>query len=253
MFFLLVGEGHTDLGLSCDTPGPLVTALKSLANAVTQGQDLFSFDYVGKNEIEEELGKYKGKSSPKSISLRGSKKKFGDLVFIERKANALGRIAKRLQEAMGENGTVLFHDCDYTRSAVSDQDCYYKQMVCCIENGFAQARYRNGVAMIPKPRSESWFLCHYQETPYQNCQRFEKLPGNDASKNSGKKLLAQFFHCPESEIYDHINAEDVEWNRIDAPSFVFFKKRFQHVVQRLTHQPVTVPEPETLMSQREEI
>ena len=252
MFFLLVGEGHTDLGLSCDKPGPLVTALKCLAKNVTQDQEAFDFDYVNKNKIEEVLGENKGKSSPKSISIRGNKKKFGDLVFIERKANALGRIAKSQQEVTGENGAVLFHDCDFT-NAVKESDLFYKQFVSCIEIGFSQAGYRNGVAMIPKPRSESWFLCHYQETPYKNCQRFENLPGNDASENSGKKLLAQFFQCSENEIYDHINAEDVEWNRIDAPSFVFFKKRFQHVVQRLTHQPITDPEPLTLMSQREEI
>ena len=252
MFFLLVGEGHTDLGISCDTPGPLVTALECLANAVTQDQESFNYDYVSKTEIEEELGKNKGKSSPKSISLRGNKKKYGDLLFIERKANALARIAKKQQESDGENGAVLFHDCDFTNS-VKEPDIYYKQYVSSVETGFAQAEYRNGVAMIPKPRSESWFLCHYQETPYQNCQRFEELPGNDTSENSGKKLLAQFFQCSENEIYDHINADDVEWNRIDAPSFVFFKKRFQHVVQRLAHRPVTDPEPQTLMSQSEEI
>lgn len=243
MFFHLLGEGASDLGYSKDNPGPLVHALDCLAKEKTDVP--FEYDYVSDDDLKEATKN----SFPKKMLYRGKKRTYPNLIFIQRTAEGLGSIARKTDNC----GSVFFHDCDFTRSEVKSPDDYYRQMVVSIENGFAQADYHNGVAMVPKPRSESWLLCRYQETPYHNCKRFEDLPGNDASEKSGKKKLAEFFHCPENQIYERINADDIEWNRIDAPSFVFFKNRFQHVVERLTHQTTTLKEPETLMSTQEQV
>ena len=62
-----------------------------------------------------------------------------------------------------------------------------------------------------------------------------------------KKLLALFFKCRENDIYEHIHADEIDWHRISAPSFLFFKRRFVHVVERLTKQPFSISEEDTLM------
>ena len=239
MYFLLFGEGSSDLGYSIDNPGPLVTALEHLAQEVST--ETLVYDYVQKSRLQTTI---KNHGSRKKMLLRGNKRKHSYLITIQKYAMGLGLIAMETDNC----GIVFFHDCDYTHSEVNDPDKYYRQLVMCMERGFAQAQNHSGVAMVPKPRSESWFLCHYQDTPYHNCERFEDLPANDAAEGSGKKLLAQHFKCSENEIYQHVDPGAIDWGRIDAPSFLFFKTRFQHVIQRLTGQPTTVSEPETLMT-----
>ena len=245
MHFLLMGEGASDLG-SENNPGPLIVPLERLARDITgKEEEGFPYGYVRKTQVENAAKSFEREQSRKKILLRGKKRKFATLASFERMATGLGLVAL----SSGKNtGAVFFHDCDYTRSEVSPSDKYYEQLVCSIERGFEQARFQCGVPMVPKPRSESWFLCHYQKHPYRNCRRFEDLPANDAARNSGKKKLAEFLGCPENQIYQKIEPEKVDWSRIDAPSFLFFKKRFQHVVERLTNRPFTYPEQETLMS-----
>lgn len=244
MFFLITGEGNSDVGRESTSPGPLICALRTLAKTVTEEE--FSYEIVSRTnlaKITESIPKNK-----KSMQLRGNRKKHAGLLVISRKAQALATAAQQ----KGDSGAIFFHDCDYTQSEVSDSRKYYEQLVEAVETGFYRAdQYRDGVAMIPRPRSESWFLCHYQETPYRNGARFEELPANDRSSGSGKALLANHFSCPVNQIYDHICGEEIDWERIDAPSFLFFKKRFQHVVQRLTHQSPTVPESKTLLTSYE--
>ena len=244
MFFLITGEGNSDVGRETASPGPLICALETLAKTVTEEE--FSYEIVSRSALAE-IVKQNSKNR-KAMLLRGKRRKYPGLVEISRQAAALADEAQKIDNA----GAVFFHDCDYTQSQVSDPRDYYKQLVMAVETGFYQAdQYRDGVAMIPRPRSESWFLCHYQKTPYRNGARFEELPANDQSSASGKALLAEYFSCPVSQIYGHIRGEEINWERIDAPSFLFFKKRFQHVVQRLTHQSPTVPESETLLTSYE--
>ena len=241
MFFLITGEGNSDVGRETASPGPLICALETLAKTVTEEELIYEiFSRSALAEIVKQNSK-----SRKAMLLRGKRRKYPGLVEISRQAAALADEAQKIDNA----GAVFFHDCDYTQSEVSDPGDYYEQLVMAIETGFYRAdQYRDGVAMIPRPRSESWFLCHYQKTPYRNGARFEELPANDRSPGSGKALLAEYFSCPVNQIYDHIRGEEIDWERIDAPSFLFFKKRFQHVVQRLTHQSPTVPESETLLT-----
>lgn len=239
MYFVLTGEGNSDLGYSEEHPGFLIELLEKLASAVSG--EAFGYEFASRSDLAAKMPKDSDSSRP--ILLRGNKRKYPYLITIQRTAEALGRIASELENT----GAVFFHDCDYTQSEVDDADKYYRQLVTCMEQGFEFANYSNGVPMVPKPRSESWLLCHYQATPYENCARFEKLPANDRAENSGKKLLERFFNCRESQIYEHIDIEEIDWDKIDAPSFVFFKNRFQHVVERLTRKSPSMPESETIM------
>ncbi len=243
MYFLLTGEGNTDIGYSDDKPGILLAALSALASEVTDEDFNNCYHIVSRPDLVALCRDIP--HTPKSMLSRGAKKKFSGLIAIQRQAQALGKMARETEDT----GAVFFHDCDYTHSQVSDSHEYYEELVRTVEAGFYQNdKYRNGVAMIPKPRSESWLLAHYQPNQYRNGAEFEELSANDASDKSGKKMLADFFHCKVNEIYDHINADDINWSKIDCPSFILFKHRFQHVVQRLTHQATTIPESETLLS-----
>ena len=239
MYFLVYGEGNSDIGFQGNNPGPLICALEKLAETVSE--EVFSFDYVSRSELGD-IAKSIPKDN-KSMRIRGKMNSQPGIILVRRQAQALAIKAK----AITDTGVVLFHDCDYSAKIKNGQR-YYEEMVKAAQDGFKQAVFSNGVPMIPNPRSESWLLCHYQEEPYKNGNYFENLPANDSASGSGKNLLAQFFNCKISEVYRlHIQGEDIDWNRIAAPSFLFFKKRFLHVIQRITHQNITIPEAETLM------
>ena len=131
-----------------------------------------------------------------------------------------------------------------------------KPSPAAVERGFASVSsgvppkpYAYGVPMIPMPRSEAWLLCHYREPRYRNGPAYERLPGNDSSPKSAKKLLARCLGCRVNEIYCHVDGEEIDWMRVDAPSFDFFRRRYRHVLEKLTGQSTTLTEPETLMSE----
>ena len=237
MYFILLGEGPSDLGTDNSKPGTFVKVLEKLADEVSS--ESFDYEIVSRGFIS--LRIKQAPSSPRKMLLRGSKRKYGDLIYFQKSAEALGRYAAQTNNI----GAVFFHDCDFSRSDVSDPDNYYREVIHSITTGFDNVEFRNGVPMIPKTRSECWLLGYYQTTPYVNCARFENLRGSDKAAHPGKKLLADFLRCDETEIYRRVDRdihnELIDWSRIDAPSFVFFKSRFQRTVQKLCHVAVTVP------------
>lgn len=241
--FVVSGEGPTDVGVTTDTPGPLMSAVRYVAETLVGTE--WQFEIVHKGALSTKSDKVLGKDK-KSMRLRGAKKKIGFLVYLRGKATALARLA------MDDTGcgAILFCDCDYTRHEVTPTMAknYYQDVVRAIETGFREANdFRLGVPMVPRPRSESWFLCHYQKVPYSNT--YEDLPANDEAERSGKHLLAKFFNCAvdECEIYSHVNPEEVAWGRVNAPSFVFFVRRLQNVAERMLHRSTTRLEHETSM------
>ena len=244
MFFLLLGEGGSDLGKSHSHPGPLIIPLQQLAEVAVGAE--FEYDYVGRAELSD-AAPAKAPGQERKMLIRGNKRKFAGLASIQRTAEALGSKASKLEEC----GVVYFSDCDYTNREVNNPELYYEDVIRSMEHGFYSVPgFRTGVPMVPRPRSESWFLCHYQEHPYTCCERFEHLPANDDAPGSGKRLLGEFFHCPPTvpEIYSRINSDEVKWLELGIPSYLFFRKRFEHVAQRLAHVATTFPENETLMS-----
>jgi len=232
MYFLISGEGNSDLGFETDHPGYFVAVLQTLSAAITN--DEFSYEIIPRTRLSDYI-----KSNKKLFLSRGLKNDDPKTAFCKHAAYALAEQAS----VMENTGAVLFHDCDYSNSEVRDGKKYYRQQVMAIQDGFALANgFKNGVPMVPCPRSESWLLCFYQDEQYKDNSFFDDLPANDTAENSGKKLLADFFGCKISEIYDHIHMEEINWDRIKAPSFLYFKSKFQRAVQRLCHVAITVPE-----------
>jgi len=244
MRFFIIGEGSSDL---CDRksgePGFLANALVQLARLDgEENVELEGVPYV-------RLVAFSGRSqrAPRAMLMRGNKRMSGKLADVERRAEALGRYARQHGEG---DGAVMFADCDFTHSEVNAPDRYHLQMIASIENGFSAAEsFRNGVAMVPKMRSECWLLCKYQRNPYASGAQFEKLPANDKARNDAKKVLSAFLRIPVDKMYSqHIYADTIEWNRVDCPSFNFFKRRFRYVHCRMLHISTGCAESETLVT-----
>jgi hypothetical protein len=100
----------------------------------------------------------------------------------------LGEIALELEaEEQDVAVAVLFRDSDGTNSAHRN---LWESKYLSIAEGFKRAEFARGVPMVPRPKSESWFLCAMKENAYQHCMALEDLPGNDDSPNSAKRLLS---------------------------------------------------------------
>ena len=245
MRFLVCGEGNSDLGTSEEHPGPLMGAVRWCVGQVLEAAPALSDSYrfSRKSDVQRALPPKGGKR----MALRHTDED-KDVAVFRRQAHALATLANQ----GADDGVIFFHDCDFTREKVSptQRKARHQAIVCAMERGFREANYKNGVPMVPRPRSESWFLCLCRRAEVPGKNYFEDLPGNDKAPTSGKKLLAQALGCKESEIYDCLGRRSLAWEQLQAPSFLFFAKRLRHVTERLAHLPCSVPEAETLMSEQ---
>lgn len=126
---------------------------------------------------------------------------------------------------------VFFRNCDGTASSPRNE---WELKRRSIKTGFEQAKCPAGVAMVPKPKSECWILCAIQNTPYQDCAKFEALSGNDASpENAPKKLLEKILEkSPNATVQAELFESGlVDLDRIDMPSFNAFRTDFYHALQ----------------------
>ena len=102
---------------------------------------------------------------------------------------------------------------------------------------FSFLRLRNYIVDASQPKSEAWLLAYYQKnesvssSPYQNCACFEKLAGNDSAKpkNSAKHILESLLDGQE---LDYGELRQIEWHRVDMPSFNRFRDRVYNVCQQ---------------------
>lgn len=245
MRFLVHGEGNSDVGTSEENQGPLLDAVRWVVDQVLEAAPPVpvSYCFPSKADLQNAL-------SPRGGRLRAMRRTDEDkeVAVFRFQARALATLASE----ESDSGAILFHDCDFTREKVSpaQREARYQAIVCAMERGFREANYKNGVPMVPRPRSESWFLCLCRRAEAPGKNYFEDLPGNDSAPNSGKKLLAKALGCQESEIYTRLAQRSFDWARLQAPSFLFFAKRLRHVTERLAHLPCTSPEEETLMSEQ---
>ncbi len=123
-----------------------------------------------------------------SMSLRGKKRREVETGYFYRNALILGGRAAELSRERNDPAViaVLFRDCDGTRSA---EAAMWQDKVNSIRQGFLDSELgKRGVAMVPKPKSESWMLCVLRDG-YQHCERLEDLSGNDNANNSAKSQL----------------------------------------------------------------
>jgi len=89
--------------------------------------------------------------------------------------------------------------------------------------------------MIPKPKSEAWFLCAVKENPYQHCDSLENASGNDSAPYPLKEQLKNALgEEPAAELLSQmIRDQRIEMNRINMPSLDAFKQRLEDVFEQL--------------------
>jgi hypothetical protein len=239
MYFLLSGEGPTDIGLCSDDinacegsshlQGPMAIIISQLVKQRLQFSfmDTRYYGYVSKRELVERASIFKYQK--KSLRLPG-KKKAKETGYFYRNARAMALCAKDKEAELNDEViAVLFRDSDGTASA--DRGLWKNKWHSIIQ-GFSDEAFERGVPMIPKPKSEAWIICSVKNNPYQGCGALENRSGNDKSPNSLKGELAEIFDgLPSREqLCEMVNNGAVDINRIDMPSFLAFKKTLLHLL-----------------------
>ncbi|MBA1245191.1 hypothetical protein [Pseudomonas japonica] len=147
----------------------------------------------------------------------------------------LGEAALELERL--ENDAVVavfFRDTDGTNT--SDRTLWETKLDS-IEAGFDRAGFDRGVAMLPMPKSEAWFICAAKDNPYQGCEQLEELPGNDRSPNSAKAMLAAVLgtEATADALIHWLAGNNFDGERLaDAmPSFYQFYSRLLQVLTSL--------------------
>ncbi|NIG21257.1 hypothetical protein F3J37_21510 [Pantoea sp. Al-1710] len=202
MIVVLSGEGPSDLGSctnrmgECTRPefsfGPMTyfvdKELKGLMNFSMLDTTPDRYIFVAKPELIRLAGEQR--QNRKSMSLQGKKNSALETGYFYRNAKTLGNRSVELAAEYGDDSViaVLFRDCDGTRSADAS---LWQDKVNSIQQGFHDSKLGGrGVAMVPKPKSESWMLCVLRDN-YQHCTRLEDLSGNDNAINSAKMQLEE--------------------------------------------------------------
>lgn len=242
MYLLLSGEGPSDIGVCypaaeyCDAdtfrPGPMAWLVDQWVERC-QGYELSYLESgLVRFAAKQHLVRHKHTPAGKTMRLRG-KKKPGETAYYFYNARALARCAVALANDVNDRViAVLFRDADGTSSAERGEwQAKYDSMMA----GFAAENFDDGVAMIPKPKSEAWLLCALKpQSPYQHCARLEDESGNDRSPNSLKNQLSQALNGKTStdELAELAKLGGIEWERIDLPSLDAFKNRLAEVVSQ---------------------
>lgn len=242
MQLLLSGEGPSDIGIcypaaaTCSDgnfiPGPMAWLVDYWIERAQQ----YDFSHIGSGLVhfvsEKHLAANKPMAGKKPGRLPG-KKRGRETAFYFFNARALAQHASALAADINDQViAVLFRDADGTASAGRGvwQDKYDSMLA-----GFEAENFDDGVAMVPKPKSEAWLLCAMKsESPYQHCARLEDESGNDKSPDSLKNQLGQACAGKTSadELAEAAKAGYIQWERIDMPSLNAFKNRLEDVVRR---------------------
>lgn len=231
MFFLLSGEGPTDLGQCCQGKdicigvdyqhGPLAIFVDRLVMRRHRYSPLESghIGFVSKSVHAKRVSEVK---RSKSVSLPGSKRDKETLYFYNN-ARLLAKIAiEREKELRDTVIAILFRDSDGTASA--DRGLWRNQYEAIIA-GFLTEKFSRGVAMLPKPKSEAWILCAVKNG-YLHCHGLEERSGNDHSPNSLKAELESLLGQPATStvLCEMIDDGKIDCLRLDMPSFSTFRK-----------------------------
>lgn len=96
-------------------------------------------------------------------------------------------------------------------------------------NGFRVENFDKGVAMIPKPVSEAWFLCaiyRKKKGPQYNCDYLEDETFGTAKDHQLKGVLeAELGDVPTISLLNQkIACGDIDFQHLNLPSFNHFKK-----------------------------
>jgi len=237
MFFLLSGEGVTDIGASesattiCEGDDFYVGPMAIVVAKIVEAQHDYSIldgacGFFSESNVVSRAGELK--AARKQLRLPG-KKQAKETRYFFNNARILARFAKEKATALeDEVVAVLFRDSDGTASAGrGDWDEKRESML----DSFGEEGFDKGVPMIPKPKSEAWLICAWKTQPYQGCKALEERSGNDKSPNNLKDELEELL---DEEVTPELLCEKVsqsfDIDRIKMSSFTAFRKRLEEVI-----------------------
>jgi len=240
MYFLLSGEGQTDLGRCSDNSnncggnqherGPMAIIASQIAEEKIYYPFVDSGDcygYVSKAELAERARELKKKKKPLILS---GKKRPKETTFFYKNARVLAMCAMEVETE--KNDTVVaifFRDSDGTAS--TGRGLWQAKWDSMIK-GFCDEGFERGVPMMPKPKSEAWLLCALKKLPYQQCDNLEQRSGNDNSPNSLKEELNVLLEGQTSrtDLCELVTDLRVDSSKITMPSFLAFKTALQQAL-----------------------
>ena len=224
MHLVLSGEGASDVGSDLENIGPIT---KLVARAIERrlGYSLVEYQawtLFSKAELAARAKQMKARS-------RKGKKQPSETRYFYNNARALALLAGELEAK--DRVVVLFRDGDGTVTSTRQE---WAQKLQSMLDGFAVEELPTGVPILPKPKSEAWWLCALRDD-YQNCQQLEDESGNDASPNSLKSQIEAYLGEPTTRLLlnDRIDAGEIDIDRIDMNSLNKFKKRLNEVLDLL--------------------
>jgi hypothetical protein len=240
MILLVTGEGSSDIGATASSEVPASSAnvkwgaMGRIIDRITENE--WGFGPIDTGAMlflsESELGRL-------TREIRGGfalpdRDRGQETAYFFKNARAMARLARKIEQSEGAPvGAILFRDADGTNS---DDRSQRADKVNSMRNGFLAESFEYGVPMVPQPKSEAWLICALQTQPYQNCKRFETLPGNDSSPNSAKKQLVtaqQGRTNRAADLADLVIEGAVDVQRIDMPSFNEFLERMREVAKAM--------------------
>lgn len=237
MFFLLSGEGVTDMGTGqetltiCEGEDFLVGPMASIVAKIVEAKHQYSIldgacGFVSKGSVAHRRKELK--AVKKKLRLPGKKQAKETLYFFNN-ARILARFAKEKAATLDDEVVaVLFQDSDGTASAGRGE--WHDKRESMLD-GFEEEGFDKGVPMIPKPKSEAWLICAWKNHPYQGCEALEGRSGNDTSPNNLKDELAELLReevTPDS-LREKVG-ESFDIDRIKMPSFKAFRDRLEEVI-----------------------
>ena len=227
MHLVLSGEGNSDLGLfSLYNNEFIAGSMYFMVDKLIEREHDLSY-YSAKGEMITFIPKVELTKFTKRLPPFTGKKGLKGTAYFTNNAIALARIAKeRSKELNDDVVAILFRDSDGT---VSTSNRMWEDKVASIENGFRIEKFDKGVAMVPKPKSEAWLICALQDKPYENCHSLEERSGNDDSPNNLKEEL-ESFGMSNDEINEMIQSGVIDIDKIDMPSFKYFKNRLEELI-----------------------
>ncbi|MEG5264891.1 hypothetical protein TRP66_11350 [Pseudomonas sp. JDS28PS106] len=246
MIVVCSGEGVSDLGACINHAGFCQDEMYKLG-PLTYVIDCIIEEVMQYSPLQTHLGTYRYYSEAYLTQrLAAKKNERRGFVFAGRKhgvetglfffnALMLGEISKELEAAEGDVAVaILFRDSDGTNSDPSD---IWEQKKTSIEEGFRRAEFTRGVPMVPRPKSESWFICAAKENPYQHCADLEELSGNDKSPNSAKKMLSTILEgeATNERLLTWLEANGMDCRKLaeEMPSFAKFYERLISVLHAI--------------------
>jgi hypothetical protein len=237
MYFLLSGEGPTDMGVGTNVAaicegneylcGPMAIVVDQIAQRHQGHQysplELNLCGFVSEHHIAARA-RTELKPAKKSLRLPGIKQPKETRYFFNN-ARMLARIAKEKQTDRDEDvAAILFRDCDGTASAGRG---LWHEKYDSMMHGFEEERFAKGVPMLPKPKSEAWLIAGITGKSTHDGTPLEDWSGNDKSPRSLKPALEELIaQRPSREVLCRLVREGgVDYERIGLPKFERFRVR----------------------------